>query len=278
MRRARLRPSGFSIAVIALAVLLGTPGITAGQAQAQAPVPARPDFLFGRPGGSIAFRGSWVLARGGEDCPDANPLACHDVYRFVERELTIDRGDFNTAAFASDIGFALSSRADAVVGVDFSRASIASEYRDFVDNNRLPIEQRTSLRELNLTGSIRFALTPRGREISRLAWIPGTVVPYVGAGGGVMWYEFKQVGDFVDALDARPTGLAIFSDTFEGQGWTPSAHVLAGVDVKLYRRLYLTMDGRYVWAAGDLGREFENFDPIDLAGFRFGVGINVLIK
>jgi hypothetical protein len=38
------------------------------------------------------------------------------------------------------------------------------------------------------------------------------------------------------------------------------------------------MDGRYVWAAGDLGSEFENFDPIDLAGFRFGVGINVLIK
>ena len=206
---------------------------------AQGQPPPRPDFLFGRPGGSIAFRGSWALARAGEECPDSNPRLCHDVYRFVERELTIDRGDFNSAAFATDVGIALSSRADAVVGVDFSRASIASEYRDFVDNNRLPIEQTTSLQELNLTGSIRFALTPRGREISRLAWVPGTVVPYVGGGGGMMWYEFKQVGDFVDALDQRPTGLAIFSDTFEGQGWTPSAHVLAGVDVKLYHRWYL---------------------------------------
>jgi hypothetical protein len=272
MRCPRLCRSGSTVAVFAVAVLLGVSSETSAQGQ----TPSRPDFLFGRPSGSIAFRGTWVIARGGDECPDANPLRCRDVYRFVERQLTIDRGDFNTGAFATDVGFALSSRADVVVGFDFSRASIASEYRDFVDNNRLPIEQTTTLQELNLTGSIRFALTPRGREISRLAWVPGTVVPYVGGGGGMMWYEFKQVGDFVDALDVRPTGLAIFSDTFEGQGWTPSAHALAGVDVKLYHRWYLTVDGRYVWAAGDLGQEFENFDPIDLTGVRFGVGINVL--
>jgi hypothetical protein len=52
--------------------------------------------------------------------------------------------------------------------------------------------------------------------------------------------------------------------------------VFGGVDVKLYHRWFLTFDGRYVWAAGDLGDDFERFDPIDLAGFRFGAGINVL--
>ena len=122
------------------------------------------------------------------------------------------------------------------------------EYRAFVDNNRLPIQQTTSLKTLNLTGGIRFALAPRGREISRLAWVPSTVVPYVGAGGGMLWYQFRQAGDFIDALDPR---LAVFSDTFTADGWTPSAHVLGGVDVKVYRRLYLTLDGRYIWAAGD---------------------------
>jgi hypothetical protein len=228
-------------------------------AQSQGPQ-QRPDFFFGRPDGSIAVRGGWLFARAGSD-----------LFDFVERQLTVDEGDFNAATFASDLAIAVSSRADAVIGVDFSRGAVASEYRDLVDNNRLPIEQTTSLKELNLTGSIRFALSPRGREVSQLAWVPRQVVPYAGAGGGVLWYQFRQSGDFVDVVD-----LSVFADTFTANGWTPSAHVFGGVDVQVYRRLYLTLDGRYIWAAGELGEDFQNFDPIDLAGFRFGAGINVI--
>ena len=259
MRSPRVRRSGIVAGFLAFVVLTCITRPAAAQGQAS---PSRPDFLFGRPDGSISIRGGWVFAR-----------AESDLYEFVERELTIDKEDFNSATFATDFGIALSSRADAVIGLEYNQTSMASEYRDFVDNNRLPIEQTTSLKALNLTGSIRFALAPRGREVSRLAWIPGNVVPYVGAGGGMVWYRFQQAGDFVDALDPR---LAVFSDTFTADGWTPSAHVLGGVDVRVYRRLYLTLDSRYIWAAGDLGTDFENFDPIDLSGFRFGAGINVV--
>jgi hypothetical protein len=259
MSSRRGRPSGFVGRVVAFVVLVcfAWPAFAQGQ-----DAPSRPDFLFGRPDGSIGLRGGWVFARAGSD-----------LYDFVERELTIDEGDFNSASVATDFGIALSSRADAVIGVDYNQTSVASEYRAFVDNNRLPIQQTTWLKSLNLTGSIRFALAPRGREISRLAWVPRSVVPYVGAGGGMVWYRFQQAGDFIDALDPR---LAVFSDTFTADGWTPSAHVLGGVDVRVYRRLYVTLDGRYMWAAGDLGTDFENFDPIDLSGFRFGAGINVV--
>ena len=259
MRSPRVRRSGFVAGVLACVVLVCSAGPAFAQAQGS---PSRPDFLFGRPDGSISLRGGWVFARAGSD-----------LYDFVERELTIDRQDFNGANVATDFGIALSSRADAVIGLDYNQASVPSEYRAFVDNNRLPIEQTTSLKELNLTGSIRFALAPRGREVSQLAWVPRSVVPYVGAGGGMVWYRFQQTGDFIDALDPR---LAVFSDTFTADGWTPSAHLLGGVDVRVFRRLYLTLDGRYIWAAGDLGADFENFDPIDLSGFRFGAGINVV--
>jgi hypothetical protein len=252
--------------LVLLFVLAFAAGAGAQSANEAAQQPQRssgaPDFLFGRPEGSIALRGSWIVAREGSD-----------VFQFVRDQLTVDKGAFNTAAFAADFGIALAPRADAVIGVEASRARVPSEYRRLVDNNGQPIEQTTSLQDINLTGSIRFALTPRGRDVSRFAWVPRTVVPYAGAGGGVLWYELKQTGDFVDALDPR---MPVFSDVFIARGWTPSAHVFGGVDVKLHGRWYLTFDGRYRWAAGDLGRDFENFDPIDLAGFRFGVGINAL--
>ena len=98
---------------------------------------------------------------------------------------------------------------------------------------------------MNLSGSVKFALTPRGREISSRAWIPAAVTPYVGAGGGMLQYEFLQFGDFIDVDSANSE---IFTDTFRSAGWTPSAHVFGGVDVRVYKRLYLSGEGRYLWS------------------------------
>ena len=223
-------------------------------------LPGRPDFLFGRPRGSVALRGSRVFARAGSD-----------LFDFVQDQFTVESDAFNAPSIAADLAIAVHPRVDAVVGFEYSRAEMGSEYRGFVDNERLPITQTTTLDEMNVSGGVKVAVTPRGREIGRLAWVPRMATPFVGAGAGALRYSFTQTGDFVDFVD-----LSVFPATFRTQGWAPSAHVLAGVDVKLFRRWFFTAEGRYLWAAGELSRDFEGFDPIDLAGFRVGAGINVL--
>jgi hypothetical protein len=247
---------------LALTLLAVVPRTTSAQ-------PA-PDFLFGSPNGMVGFRGGLLFAS-----------ANSDLFTFVEEQLTIERNDFNAPAIGVDVEIAATDRASAVIGFDFSKTSIDSEYRDFVDNQRLPITQTTSLREMNFSGSFKFALTPRGREVSSRAWIPSAATPYVGAGAGMMHYQFLQFGDFIDVDDPS---LSIFTDTIRSKGWTPSAHVFAGVDVKIWRRLYLSGEARYLWASGstegrdDRGNEdpFRAFGAIDLAGFKTTVGIHYL--
>lgn len=231
-------------------------------AAAQAPtVPTpSPDFLFGRPDGSIAVRGSWVFSR-----------AASDWYDFVGDQLTIGGGAFNAPAVGFEVGFAITPRLDVLGAIDFGKASTSSEYRDFVDENRLPITQKTELWGTNIGASLRYSLTPRGREVGTLAWVPRSVVPYVGAGGGFYYYRLRQSGDFVDFVD-----LSIFNDVFQSSGWTPSAHVFGGADIKLHNRLYLSAEVRYLWAAGDLDAQWIDFAPLDLAGLRISSGINVL--
>jgi hypothetical protein len=241
--------------------LLATGTANAQSGQEPFPRPA-PDFLFGRPDGMLGIRGSFVASRAGSDW-----------YDFVTDQLTLDRKDFKTAAIGSDLGITINPRLDVVAGFDYSQLRRASEYRRLVDNNRLPIEQQTLLRNVSLTGGVKFALTERGREVSRLAWVPRKYVPYVAAGGGAMWYQVRQFGDFVDYLD-----YSVFPDVFESKGWTPSAHVAGGIDIRVLRRGYVTFDARYLWAAGDLGAEWVDFDPIDLSGFRLSVGLNFIIS
>lgn len=219
-----------------------------------------PDFLFGRPSGTIAVRSGWVFARAGSD-----------LFTFVQDQLTVERKDFNAPAIGIDLDLSVAPRIDVVTGFEFSRASKRSEYRGFVDNLRLPINQTTRLREMNLSGSVKFALTPRGREISTHAWIPSAVTPYAGAGGGALWYEFHQTGDFVDFVD-----LSVFPNTFRSRGWTPSAHLFGGVDVKAWRRVYFSGEARYLWSHATLGEDFSGFDPIDLTGFTLTGGIRYM--
>jgi hypothetical protein len=218
------------------------------------------DFLFGRPRASIGLRGSWVFASAGSD-----------VFDFVTRQLTLEKEHFNTPAFAADVAFNVTSRLQVEAGVEIARMQRASEYRDFVDNNLLPIEQTTALNTTHIIGGIRYALTPRGREVSRLVWVPTKLVPYVGAGAGAVLYQFRQYGDFVDFVDN-----SIFYGSFRSQAWAPTAHVFGGIDVQLYRGLFATVQGRYTKASGRLSSDFVDFDPIDLSGFRMSGGINLL--
>ena len=245
----------FCLIPLVLSVLAAAPA----SAQAPAPRPS-PDFLFGPPDGSVTVRGSWLFARAGSDW-----------YDFVTDHLTLETSDFNAPGIGLDVNVAISPRIDVQFGFDFSNARTPSEYRDFVDNNRLPITQQTRLREVNLSGNVKVALLERGREVSRFAWVPRRVVPYAGGGAGVLWFDVNQTGDFVDFVD-----LSVFTDVFRSRGWTPSGQVFAGVDIRLFKQLYGALDGRYLWAAGELGREWIDFDPIDLAGFRLSGGVNVL--
>jgi hypothetical protein len=221
-----------------------------------------PDFLFGSPNGMIGVRTGWLFSS-----------ANSDLFTFVQRHLTVDRKDFNAPAIGVDVEMAINPRLSAIGGFDFSQASKDSEYRDFVDNQRLPITQTTTLSELNLSGSIKVAITPRGREVSSRAFIPAAVTPYVGAGGGMMRYKFVQYGDFIDVDSINAD---IFTDTFRSDGWTPSAHVFGGVDVRVYKRLYLSGEGRYLWSSGSPDRDFIDFSPIDLAGFKVTAGVHYM--
>lgn len=250
---------------VPLTLVLLMAGVANAQSAGQDPRPAprpSPDFLFGRPDGTIGIRGSWVTGRNGSDW-----------YDFVSDQLTIEPKDFNAPGFGTDLGITLTDRIDLMIGFDYSQSTTNSEYRRYVDNNRLPIEQETLLRGANIGAGLKFALTERGRDVGRLAWVPRKVVPYVGAGGGMMWYQVRQTGDFVDYVD-----LSVFPDVFESEGWTPSVHILGGVDVRVLRRAYVSFDARYLWASGDLGRDWIDFDPIDLSGFRLSAGINFIIS
>ena len=254
---------GAALALLPLPAFAQQDPSSSSSSQSTASAPTR-DFMIGRPRASVGVRGSFILASAGSD-----------FYETVTEELTLEKKDFNSGSFGVELNVNVHPRLDISGGVDWnniSQPSEDSEMEELLPNGtRIPIQQVTELSQMNLTASVKFALVPRGRQISRLAWIPATFIPYVGGGGGYGKYTLRQNGDFVDFVDNH-----IFTDTFRSEGWAPSAHVLGGTDILLYKRLMLSLEGRYSWSNADLDSDFVAFDPIDLGGFRFGAGIQFI--
>ena len=216
-------------------------------------------FLFRPPAGAVAIRGGFDLASAGSD-----------VFTFVTDELTVNKRDFSSVAVAFDVAFKVSPRMQGVFSLGTAQSTIPSEFRDWLDNNDRPIQQTTMFHRVPITGSLKTYLVDTGRSVGHFTWIPKRFAPYVGAGGGVMWYRLHQEGDFIDFNTFK-----VFPDQFDSDGWTPTVHALGGVDVSLSPRFAVTTEGRYQWARAALSRDFSGFDRIDLSGFALTSGITI---
>lgn len=217
-------------------------------------------FLFRRPKVTLGFNGGYAI-----------PQAGSDLFDDITQRHTLEQSDFHAPVFMGSLGFRVSERFDLAFEVGYASSKTLSEYREWVDQDDLPIEQTTELRRVPLTVSLKAYLWERGRQVSRFAWIPNRWSPYVGAGAGWVNYEFSQRGDFINFQD-----LGIYTDEITTDGTTGTFHVLAGAEVSLTPRFVLTGEGRYSWAETGLDHTFGNYDePIDLSGFQATMGIAV---
>ncbi len=227
------------------------------------PAPARersPDFFFGQPRGWVAVRGGMFL-----------PRADAQLYTFFGDQLTMAPSDFRTTSFDLEVGVMLSNTLAIEGGFDLARRGLDSEYRDFVRPNRDPITQHTVLNQTGATIGVRYTPTGHGRRISSLSFIPRRVTPYAAAGLQASYYRLSQNGSFVDFAD-----LSIFQDVFASDGWTSGPYARGGVDIQVWRRLFVNADIRYAWIRTGLSRDFQGFDDgIDLAGVRTSTGISI---
>lgn len=216
-------------------------------------------YLFQEPRVALKFETGYGFQR-----------AQGDVFDFAVDRFTLGRRDFDSPYLGGEIGIRLAEQWDLAFGVGHQSSSTQSESRPYLGTDGLPILQVTELRLVPVVASAKYYLLPRGRKIGRFAWIPETVVPFVGAGLGIMSYRFEIEGEFVD-----DDTLDIYFDRLSSEGNTLLARASAGVDVTIGRQFVLTGEARYGYARAPLDRDWSDFGDIDLDGLQLVGGISV---
>lgn len=216
-------------------------------------------FLFREPQGSFSIRAGYSGAS-----------ASSDLFAFTTDQLTLNKSSFSGATVGAEMAFRIAPQFDLSVSADYAGVSPRSEFRRLVDQNNQPIEQTTDFRRVPLMAGLRAYLTPRGRSIGRFVWIPSKFTPWVEAGGGFTWFQFRQYGDFVDYQTND-----VFTATSEASGWSPTVNGAVGADVSLNARFALTGAARYTYAKGALSSDFTGFNRLDLSGVFTTLGLTV---
>ncbi len=242
-------------------VLVGL-GMLALGAAAVSAVPARAQsagngFMFGQPSATLTVRTGYDIA-----------FANSDLFSFATSNLTLSRSDFSSPTIATELGFRLSPRVYGMVGLGYSHSAAESEFRNWLDNNNLPIQQSTEFTRVPLTLNLKAYLQPPGRSVGRFAWVPAHFAPYVGAGVGEMWYKFRQGGDFVDTVTTN-----VYSDVYSTSAWTPMADLFVGGDLNINPGMALNLEARYAWAQGPVTGDYTGFHRIDLSGLALMAGL-----
>jgi len=238
---------------IGLAAILVLPTPALGQSEG-------PGFLFHQPWGSLTLRMGY-----------SRPNATGDPFGFFANELTLSHSSYVAFDVAGDLALAVASNLDVVLSAGWAGSQAPSEMRHWLDENNLPIQQTTTLQRVPVTVSLKYYLRPRGRAVGRFAWVPSSgLVPYVGAGGGLMYSRIHVWGNFVDFNDTT-----IFTDNYSSESLAGTAHVFAGVEMPLGPRFVMSVEGRYAYAKTSLGPDFKDFGNMDLSGFSVTVGMGV---
>ena len=225
------------------------------------------DFMFEAPHVTLSFNLGYGV-----------PSAGSDLFDEVVREFTLGKGDFHAPVIGGGVSFYMNERIDLGFELSYGKSSAWSEYTDFVGTDDFPIENETQFTRVPLTASVRYFLMDRGRKVGNLSWIPTTWAPYIGVGGGRMWYEFSQTGEFIDfsAPSCETEGCPIYDDTLLSEGWAWVGHAFGGVQWALAPQWVVMAEGRYSLASADLDRvSFRQYEPIDLSGFQATVGFGV---
>lgn len=198
------------------------------------------------------------------------PRATGGIYDFVTDRLTLSGSDFLSRSAGVEAEVWTWGRGALVAGVSTSRSSQASQYRNRMGDDGLPLEQTTTLEiQPALQIGARAYLRPPLDAADLLA---GRFNLYGEADAGWMRYRFEQRGRFHDeVLDV------VFEGDLQSSGGAAFAQLGAGAAARvLENRAELVVEGGYRWGNAPLARDFRGFEPIDLSGFELSVGVRLL--
>jgi opacity protein-like surface antigen len=218
--------------------------------------------------GASAHAGGLDLRFGGY-FPSAKSNLFEDVTSLYTREITtstaippgVQKSDWQGFFGGIEYNQKIANNVELAVSVDGYSKTLDTAYREYVNTNDLPIQQRLQLSVLPIGLSVRLVPTSRRARIA----------PFAVVGVDAMVYEYEEWGDFIDFFDPDQP---IVTDSFVSNGVAFGFHAGGGLRVAVSDDFAIVGEGRYFWSETDMNDDFAQ-NRVDLGGWAATVGFHI---
>jgi hypothetical protein len=198
------------------------------------------------------------------------PSGGGEVWDDVEDTFFLHSDDFKDPVLGFTYISGIGNHLELGFNIDVYDSVVASDYRDYVDEDGFPIIHDTALSMIPISVDLRLVPTGRHSYRGRGGRIQlRKPVVYVGGGFGMNLYEYEEFGYFID-FGVDP--IEVFYGEFRDSGVSFQTHALAGVELPLGGSWGLIVEGKYTWSEEELGDDFRGFGDLDLGGFTGYIG------
>ena len=189
------------------------------------------------------------------------PSGRSDGWDGVFEGFTGQPSDLQDVVWGTDYLWRFGRHTGVLFGLSFYRGKTTSGYSDWVAGDGSEVRHTTDLQTWDMTAAFVYRFGSGG------------VRPYLGIGGGFVWYRLTDEGYFIDFGDPD---LPVFWAWYGAEGSTFEAFGLAGIDIPFNPRWSFFVEGRYKWASDTLGQDYAGFGDLDLSGYEItgGFGVN----
>jgi hypothetical protein len=189
------------------------------------------------------------------------PSGSSDGWDMVFEGFTGQPSDLQDFTWGTDFLWRTGRHTGVLFGLSFYRGRTTSGYTDWVAGDGSEVRHTTELQTWDMTAAFLYRFGD------------GRVRPYLGIGGGFIWYRLTDEGYFIDFGDPD---LPVFWAWYGAEGSTFEAFALAGVDFPMSWKWSFFVEGRYKVASDTLGQDYSGFGDLDLGGWEItgGFGFN----
>jgi opacity protein-like surface antigen len=218
--------------------------------------------------GASAHAGGLDLRFGGY-FPSASSNLFEDVTSLYTRQITsstaippgVQKSDWQGFFGGIEYNQKIANNVELAVSVDGYSKTLDTSYREYVNADDRPIQQRLQLSVIPVGLSVRLVPTSRRARVA----------PFAVVGVDAMVYQYEEWGDFIDFFDPdRP----IVTDSFVSDSVAFGFHVGGGLRVAVGDDFAIVGEGRYYWSETDMKEDFSQ-NRIDLGGWAATVGFHV---
>ena len=215
------------------------------------------------------------------------PRADSDLWITEFENMDFTKSNFQSSNFGFTYEYFLSNQLSVMFGVDGYTRQKTGMYRDFVGETIEGFDYAFDYGEgFGIAHVFSVSITPIQASI-KLAPLGRRqkIIPFIGGGVGLYLWNVRLQGDVIDFteaiefydpnLDAVVDGYEIFfEDARENNKFKLGYHVFGGVMIPIANRISIEGEIKYNHARAAFSEAFVGFEPFDLSGIQFAVGLN----